>query len=76
MKNIKAIGFDLFNTLITADPDAVHDAVGRLKESLEDSGISPDGETFAKAYRRYAIFLPLPTSNRPFLKNVFHRTVP
>jgi putative hydrolase of the HAD superfamily len=55
MKNIKAIGFDLFNTLITADPDAVHDAVGRLKQSLEDRGISLDGEVFAKTYRKNAI---------------------
>jgi putative hydrolase of the HAD superfamily len=55
MKNIKAIGFDLFNTLITGDPGALHDAVGRLKQSLRDSGIPLEDELFIKAYKEHSI---------------------
>jgi len=55
MKNIKAIGFDLFNTLLTAKPDALTTAVQRLVHSLQNSGISFDPEGFKRAHRKAAL---------------------
>ena len=37
MKHIKAVGFDLFNTLITMEPVALKDALGRLTSSVRSS---------------------------------------
>ena len=45
MKEIRAIGFDLFNTLLYASPDAVHEAIERLTGSLMESGINLDLHT-------------------------------
>jgi len=50
MKQIKAIGFDLFNTLITMDPQALDEAMGRLLTSLEGSDLSLEHEAFKQAY--------------------------
>ena len=50
MKQIKAIGFDLFNTLITMDPHALDEGMDRLLTSLEGSNFSLEHETFKKAY--------------------------
>lgn len=55
MNRIKAIGFDLFNTLITADPHALKDALGRLTGSLARAGIDPGYEEFKEAYREAAL---------------------
>ncbi len=55
MNTIKAIGFDLFNTLITADPGALGEAMQRLTGSLERSGITFEPDPFRKAYREAAI---------------------
>ncbi len=55
MKDTDAIGFDLFNTLITADPKAVSDAVERLIRSLRKSGFVFDDDDFKKIYRRCAL---------------------
>ena len=55
MKDVKAIGFDLFNTLITADPKAVSDAVERLIRSLHGSGFTFEEELFKVTYRRCAL---------------------
>lgn len=55
MKNVKAIGFDLFNTLITADPKAVSEAVERLMKSLRKSGLVFEDTPFKKTYRRCAL---------------------
>jgi putative hydrolase of the HAD superfamily len=55
LKNVKAIGFDLFNTLITADPKAVSEAVERLIKSLRKSGFSFEEIPFKKTYRRCAM---------------------
>lgn len=55
MKNVKAIGFDLFNTLITADPKAVSEAVERLIRSLYESGLTFEDIPFRKTYRRCAL---------------------
>jgi len=55
LKDVKAIGFDLFNTLITADPKAVSEAVERLIKSLWKSGLSFEEVPFKKTYRRCAM---------------------
>ena len=55
MKKIKAIGFDLFNTLLTAKPDALATAVSRLIRSLQDSGISFEPEIFINAHKKAAL---------------------
>jgi FMN phosphatase YigB (HAD superfamily) len=55
MNNIKAIGFDLFNTLITADLVALNEAMHRLTESLGQSGFQLELDSFKKAYRESAI---------------------
>ena len=51
MQPIQAIGFDLFNTLITVDTDTMKAAHGMLIASLRESGISLDEATFQHAYR-------------------------
>ncbi len=55
MKDVKAIGFDLFNTLITADAKAVTEAVERLIKSLRKSGFTFEEMPFKKTYRRCAM---------------------
>ena len=55
MDKIKAIGFDLFNTLITADTQALIDAMSRLTHSLQQSGLSLDLDAFKKAHRDAAL---------------------
>jgi len=55
MDMIKAIGFDLFNTLIMAEPGALDEAMTRLMEGLAKNGLHPDLEPFKKAYRGAAI---------------------
>ena len=52
---VKAIGFDLFNTLITADPGAMAEASHRLLASLGESGLCPEKDGFKKAYRTSAL---------------------
>ena len=54
MKEIKAIAFDLFNTLITIEPDAVEEALNRLTHSLMQSGFTLDPESFKQAHREAA----------------------
>ena len=51
MKQISAIGFDLFNTLITVNPDALPEATSRLLRSLSCSGFTFDEKSFLEAYR-------------------------
>jgi putative hydrolase of the HAD superfamily len=55
MNDVKAIGFDFFNTLMTIDPGAVGEAWQRLTGSLEKSGFRMDPEPFRKAYREVAM---------------------
>jgi len=55
MNRIKAIGFDLFNTLIIAEPYALRDALTRLTGSLAQMGLRPEYEQFKKAYREAAL---------------------
>ncbi len=54
MNNIKAIGFDLFNTLITVNPQTLVIAIGRLIDSLRESGFSIEEKAFKRAYREKA----------------------
>ena len=51
MHNITAIGFDLFNTLITVDSRTLVVAIERLIQSLREGGIAIEAEPFKKAYR-------------------------
>jgi len=50
MQNIKAIGFDLFNTLITMEFQALKDALSRLTSSLRDNGFAIEHSAFVKAH--------------------------
>lgn len=54
MPDIKAIGFDLFNTLITVEPDTLRDAMERMVISLQKNGIAIDYEPFKNSYREAA----------------------
>lgn len=55
MHQIKAIGFDLFNTLITVEPQTLGEAMGRLFKSLMKDGFQLDEEAFKQAYRQAAL---------------------
>lgn len=55
MKHITAIGFDLFNTLITVEPRTLNEAIDRLIRSLRQDGFSIEKETFSRAYREAAL---------------------
>jgi putative hydrolase of the HAD superfamily len=55
MDHIKAIGFDLFNTLIMAEPGALDEAMTRLMGGLAKNGLRPEVEPFKKAYRDAAL---------------------
>ena len=50
MENIKAVGFDLFNTLITMELLALKDALTRLTASLKENGFAIDHGQFVKAH--------------------------
>ena len=50
MQNIKAVGFDLFNTLITMEYKALEDALSRLTNSLRGNGFPVDHTAFVKAH--------------------------
>ncbi len=50
MQKIRAIGFDLFNTLITLEEKALQDAIQRLISSLKQNSINVGYEDFIKAY--------------------------
>jgi len=55
MKDITAIGFDLFNTLITAEPQTLAEAMGRLIMSLRQSGFSIEEEPFKETYHKMTL---------------------
>ena len=50
MENIKAIGFDLFNTLITMEFQALEDALSRLTNSLRGNGFAIEHTAFVRAH--------------------------
>jgi putative hydrolase of the HAD superfamily len=49
------LGFDLFNTLITAEPIALNEAVFRLINSLQQSGLALELESFESVYHDAAL---------------------
>jgi putative hydrolase of the HAD superfamily len=55
MKELKAIGFDLFNTLITIEPPALKEALGRLVHSLKQNGFVLEEELFKQFHREAAL---------------------
>ena len=55
MNNVRAVAFDLFNTLITVEPQTLEDANARLFESLCAGDFELDEESFAKAHRAAAL---------------------
>ena len=55
MEPIKAVGFDLFNTLILAEPGGVDLAMDRITSSLRQAGISLEPESFKAVYRQEAV---------------------
>jgi len=55
MNRIKAIGFDLFNTLVIAESQTLNEAMRRLINSLRQSGLTLDNERFKEAYRETAV---------------------
>lgn len=55
LNHIKAIGFDLFNTLITVEPDTLDEANDRLIRTLGKSGITLNSEDFRKAHLKAAM---------------------
>lgn len=52
---IKAVGFDLFNTLITVDSSARHESMRRLTDSLKAVGLQVDRDAFSRAHREAVI---------------------
>ena len=50
MQNIKSVGFDLFNTLITMEFQALKDALSRLTSSLRGNGFTIEHTAFVKAH--------------------------
>ena len=54
MKELKAIGFDLFNTLITMEAPALKEALERLVRSLKKSGFVVEEEGFKASHREAA----------------------
>ena len=55
MNDIKAIGFDLFNTLITVDPVTLDESNRRMVKSLQQDGFPIYEQTFRKAHRDAAL---------------------
>lgn len=55
MNHIKAIGFDLFNTLITVEPHALDEALSRLTEHLGRCGLDVGFEAFRAVHREEAL---------------------
>ncbi len=54
MATFEAIGFDLFNTLITVHPDAMKEAHKRMIQGLSDQGFPVQPESFLAAYAEAA----------------------
>lgn len=54
MEHIHAIGFDLFDTLVTVKTLGFEEAIGRLIQSLQHARLAIDAETFRPLYRQTA----------------------
>ncbi|MBN1106153.1 MAG: HAD family hydrolase [Deltaproteobacteria bacterium] len=57
MNQIRAVAFDLFNTLITVDSETLKVANATLIEALRESGFQLDEESFKTGYREAAVRL-------------------
>ena len=55
MNRIKAVGFDLFNTMITVEPHALDEAENRLTRSVQQSGLALEHEPFKQAHREASL---------------------
>jgi len=55
MQPVSAIGFDLFNTLITVEPHGLDEALTRLTGSLRQSGLPVAHDAFRAAHRKAAV---------------------
>jgi putative hydrolase of the HAD superfamily len=55
MPHIKAIGFDLFNTLIIPDSQALPEAMCRLIDNLQRNGFPLNQEAFEEAYHEATV---------------------
>jgi len=55
MNHPKAIGFDLFNTLLTVHPDAMEEAHQRQLRVLHEEDLPVEAEAFGKAYVEAAV---------------------
>ena len=51
MRNIQAVAFDLFNTLITVDMPSRYSSIDRLFDSLQAQGIAVHADDFMPVYR-------------------------
>ena len=54
MQHIQAIGFDLFDTLVTVEQGSRHEAPERLLNSLQAEGVPVTASTFLPVYREVA----------------------
>ncbi|UCG12446.1 MAG: hypothetical protein JSU72_18480, partial [Deltaproteobacteria bacterium] len=54
-QRIMAVGFDLFNTLISMEIIALKDALSKLTVSLCENGLTVEHEPFVEAHRE-AVF--------------------
>ena len=54
MSDIKAIGFDLFNTLIIIEPDTLIHAMQRMLKSLNKNGFAIEESAYIKDYKNAA----------------------
>ena len=54
MNDIKAIGFDLFNTLIVIEPDTLIHAMQRMLRSLKENGFSIEDSSYIRDYKNAA----------------------
>jgi FMN phosphatase YigB (HAD superfamily) len=55
MSQVKAIGFDLFNTLITVEPPTIQEAAVRLTSALVEAGLPVEAGSFQQAHRESAL---------------------
>ena len=51
MRNIRAVAFDLFNTLITVDMPSRYSSIDRMLDSLQEQGIAVHADDFMPVYR-------------------------
>lgn len=51
MRNVQAVAFDLFNTLITVDMPSRYSSIDRLLDSLQGQGIAVHADDFMPVYR-------------------------